>query len=82
MAALEIATQGVFKRTQWVRCVAHVINLAVQEFLKEIRATVKDFRVYMKSTVQCVLDQSLGEEAAFLKVSIFVNIASTHCSET
>lgn len=80
MAALEKMTNNQWQRTQWVRCIAHVVNLAVQASLKEMKATVQDWRVYMKSTVKCTLDQSLGEETAFLKVTKKLKLASPYCS--
>lgn len=68
MAELESITKGSWQKVQWVRCIAHVVNIAVQDFLKELKASVKDWRVYIKSTVNCKLDLSLGEQSAFLKV--------------
>ncbi len=44
MKALEEMTNGAFTRVQWVRCASHVINLAVQAFLKVMKATSKESR--------------------------------------
>jgi hypothetical protein len=82
MTELERLTDGQWQKSQWVRCVAHIVNLSVQAFLKEIRATVQDYRLYLKSTVSCKLDSSIDEETAFLKVMIInLFIASTYCSQ-
>jgi hypothetical protein len=71
MLELEAITNSAWKNNQWVRCIAHVVNIAVQDFLKELKASVKDWRVYVKSTVGCKLDTSLGEQTAFLKVILY-----------
>lgn len=68
MSALENLSDGLFTQKQWIRCLAHILNLAVQSFLKEMKATVKEFRDYMKNTSSNRVSQDGDEDSAFLKV--------------
>jgi hypothetical protein len=67
MDHLERLSNGAIKKNQWVRCVTHIINLAVQAFLVEMKATASEFRDYMKATKKNAL-LSNSEEVSFLKV--------------
>lgn len=68
MNTLEFISEGKFKKQQWVRCMAHIVNLAVQGFLKEMNASVKEFRDYLKATANNSLLNGRNEDDVFLKV--------------
>jgi hypothetical protein len=60
---------------------AHVLNLAVQDFLKELKASCKEFNAYITSTQKNELLVDLEADSAFLKVILDFNIivASFSC---
>ncbi len=47
---------------------AHVLNLAVQDFLKEMKATCKEFKDYIQCTQKNELLEDMNADSAFLKV--------------
>jgi hypothetical protein len=75
MAHLESTSNYQFNGGQRVRCMAHVINLAVQEFLKETKASCKEYRDYLAHTVNCELIESEEEDKAFIQVFLLLTLA-------
>lgn len=65
---LESLSNYEFKRSQWVRCMAHVINLAVQDFLKEMKASCNEYRSYLKDTTNNEFVEERLQDSAFKKV--------------
>lgn len=80
MRELEELTNGEFKESQWVRCMAHVVNLSVQAFLKEMKASSKEYRDYQKSAMNFELNDNDDEDQSFIKVMHSLNIATHFCS--
>jgi hypothetical protein len=76
----ELEKFGNFKKGQWVRCMPHVVNLAVQQFLNEMKASSKEFRDYQNATKKNELLACEEEDMAFLKVKLFINhLVKMHC---
>jgi hypothetical protein len=73
MDYLEELSNNEFHSGQRVRCMAHVINLAVQEFLKETKSSCKEYRDYLKQTTNCELIESEEEDKAFIQVILYFN---------
>lgn len=77
----ELAKDSNFNKGQWVRCMPHVVNLSVQQFLKEMKASSKEFREYQKITRNKDLIPCEEEDTVFLKVFLITNdLATMHCS--
>lgn len=68
MEHLETLSGGAIKTSQWVRCITHIINIAVQAFLVEMKATASEFRDYMKATKNNDILRN-DEDVSFLKVT-------------
>ena len=73
MEELSKLSNGNFTPSQWVRCLGHVINLAVQAYLVEMKASVNAFRDkehYLNFTSKNEVVVMENEDSAFVKVII------------
>lgn len=80
MAELEKLSDGKFTDKQWVRCLGHILNLAVQDYLKAMKASVnihRDKQAYLRDTSRNIIAVEEDEDEAFVKVRLFILMLAT-----